>query len=352
MEVIQPYAVTPWEERLSTTIAPDREKAVAAANSTHGIQIATSSSERRGIVGMGGAIYDTLSNEPNRKPVTYSTTLGLRTEQNPYTAELAAIAMAMRYPPPSLIGRQITIFTSNQSALLAIGQPKHQSGQANIREVYQAASALRIRGNHILIAWVPSQGNFELGKEAKEAARRATEQGQLPQCQSHRTKSTTINIAKAMQREKRTLTEEVGRYTREMDTALPGKHTRTIYDALKRREANILAQLRTGMSRLNGYLHRIGVVESDQCACGQATETVKHFLFRCTRWDAYRTQMLERTGTRRGNLSFYLGGKAPSDPERWTPNMDAIRATIKYAMASGRLDTEPEPHSDNSPDPP
>ena len=53
--------------------------------------------------------------------------------------------------------------------------------------------------------------------------------------------------------------------------------------------------------------------------------------------------MLERTDTRRGNLSFYLGGKAPSDPERWTPNMDAVRATIKYAMTSGRLDTEPEP---------
>ena len=105
----------------------------------------------------------------------------------------------------------------------------------------------------------------------------------------------------------------------------------------------ILAQLRTGMARLNGYLHRIGAAESDQCACGQATETVQHFLFRCTRWDAYRTQMLERTETRKGNLSFYLGGKAPSDPERWAPNLDAVRATIRYAMASGRLDTELEP---------
>jgi hypothetical protein len=127
-----------------------------------------------------------------------------------------------------------------------------------------------------------------------------------------------------------------------MDTALPGKHTRTIYDALKRREANILAQLRTGMARLNGYLHRIGAAESDQCACGRATETIKHFLFRCTRWEAYRRQMLKQTETRRSNLSFYLGGKAPSDPEGWTPNMDAVLATIKYAMASGRLDTTPK----------
>jgi len=131
--------------------------------------------------------------------------------------------------------------------------------------------------------------------------------------------------------------------TLEMDTALPGKHTRILYNTLKRKEANVLVQLRTGMARLNGYLYQIGAVESDLCTCGQARETVKHFLFRCTRWEAYRTQMLAHTETRRGNLSFYLGGKALSDPDQWAPDMDAVRATIKFAMATGRLDTEMEP---------
>jgi hypothetical protein len=40
------------------------------------------------------------------------------------------------------------------------------------------------------------------------------------------------------------------------------------------------------------------------------------------------------------NLSFYLGGKARSDPERWKPDMRAVRETIKYALATGRLDRE------------
>ena len=127
-----------------------------------------------------------------------------------------------------------------------------------------------------------------------------------------------------------------------MDTALPGKHTRILYDSLKRRETNVLAQLRTKMARLNGYLHGIGAVESDQCQCSQARETVKHFLFRCARWDTYRTQILAQTDTRRCSLSFYLGGKAPSDPETWAPNMDAVRATIKFTIATGRLDMEVE----------
>jgi hypothetical protein len=118
MEVIQPYVVAPWEDRLPTTIEPDREKAIEAANSAVGIQIATNSSVRKGIIGMGGAIQDTSGNIPDRGPVTYSITVGTRTEQNPYTAELAAIAMAMRCLPPGLLGRQITIFTSSQARYL------------------------------------------------------------------------------------------------------------------------------------------------------------------------------------------------------------------------------------------
>jgi hypothetical protein len=52
--------------------------------------------------------------------------------------------------------------------------------------------------------------------------------------------------------------------------------------------------------------------------------------------------MLEQTDTRRGNLSFYLGGKASSDPDRWVPDLNAVRATVEYAMATRRLDTEIE----------
>jgi hypothetical protein len=209
-------------------------------------------------------------------------------------------------------------------------------------QIYDTVRTLRERDNRIRIAWIPARGDFGLGKKAKEAARRATEQGCSPRGQPYRAKSTTINVARAKQREQRALPEDVGRYSREIDTALPGKHTRTLYDAFKRREARILAQLRTGMARLNGYLHRIGAAESDQCACGQAKETIKHFLFRCTMWATHRTQMLQQTDTRRGSLSFYLGGKAPSDPEPWTPNMDAVRATVKYAIATGRLEAELE----------
>jgi hypothetical protein len=65
---------------------------------------------------------------------------------------------------------------------------------------------------------------------------------------------------------------------------------------------------------------------------------VDHFLFPCRRWTAQRAEMLQCTQTGRGNMSLYLGGKAATDDARWAPDMDAVRATIRLAIATERLD--------------
>jgi hypothetical protein len=187
---------------------------------------------------------------------------------------------------------------------------------------------------------VPSQGEITLKARAKNAARQATAEGRTGS-RKIGAKSIILNIILRDLREKRKLPNGLGKYTTDMDKALLGKHTKLLYDSLKRIEAGILAQLRTGMARLNEYLHRIGASESGQCVCGQASESVKHFLFRCTQWDRQRHELYRVTDTRRGCLSFFLGGKAPSDPVRWTPNIPAVRATIKYAITTGRLKFEP-----------
>lgn len=148
----------------------------------------------------------------------------------------------------------------------------------------------------------------------------------------------TPSVSGAQTAASKGLPENVGRHTKRVDAALPGKHTRQLYDRLSWKEASVLAQLRTGMVRLNGYLYRINVAQTDQCACGQARETVEHFLFRCRKWTTHRTKMLQYTHTHRGNISFFLGGKSPSDDQNWTPNLEAVRASIRFAIATGRLD--------------
>ena len=51
-----------------------------------------------------------------------------------------------------------------------------------------------------------------------------------------------------------------------------------LYNIPDREKASILAQLRTGHSRLNGYLLRTGNTDIDVCECGIERETVPHFL--------------------------------------------------------------------------
>ncbi|KAJ6092560.1 hypothetical protein N7486_007849 [Penicillium sp. IBT 16267x] len=145
-------------------------------------------------------------------------------------------------------------------------------------------------------------------------------------------KSTTLNVAQAHVVTGKGLPENVGKHAK--------RHFQenTLYDRLSWKEASVLAQLRTGMARLNDYLYRINAAETDQCACGQAKETVEHFLFRCRKWTAHRTELLQCTDTYRGNISFFLGGKSPSDDQKWTPNLEAVRASIRFAIATGRLE--------------
>jgi hypothetical protein len=276
VENTREYVVNPWEERIPAIIDPDSEKAVEVANRTEGIYIATSSSERKGMVGMGGAIYDTHSRRTR-----------------PVRGRARGDTMVIQRLPPYLVGREITVFTSNQAAIQVVTQPKHQSGQDNVTQIYGAARKLEGH-NRVLLRWIPAQEGFQLGRDAKKAAQRGTELGKQPEKQVRGAKSTIINWARAKRRKSKTLPEGVGNHLKKIATALPGRHTRILYDALGREKAGVLAQLRTGMARLNGYLHQIGVIESDQCACGRARETVGHFLFNYSLWEMHRDDLSEQ----------------------------------------------------------
>jgi len=285
------------------------------------------------MVGLGFALSDD-------GPVSYAKTLGPRTEQNTYTAELAAVATAVTHLPALVHHMTITILSSNQAALLAIGHPQQQSGQGSIKQIYEKVRALRVRANTVRGQWVASLRTVEVSGRAKRAAKQSTEQGKTPEGESKPAKATILTEMKRAIKAKVALPKDIGKHSQEVDAALPGKHTKEIYDTLNKKEAGTLAQLRTGMARINGYLYRIGVSDTDHCDCGAAKETVKHFLFLCARWDHLRARLLQQLKTRIGDISFCLGGRSKNlelDPSPWKPNMNAVRATIRYAILTGRL---------------
>ncbi|KAF6525751.1 hypothetical protein HZS61_011546 [Fusarium oxysporum f. sp. conglutinans] len=348
MEMIEPYALPPWHRHMVVKYDSDKEAAadvdtgdnVTETSSMRQVLIATSASARNGLVGMGGVVRNTAGGGVNDDVIAkYSVTLGLRDEQNAYMAELEAIAMVLRCMPDGLRHREVIIATRNRSALQAIAKPRQQSGQGTIREIYKHVERLEKGGNTIEMRWVSSTDeSFTLGAKAKAEARKATDSGCRVTNPPKQARSARLRVLLTQRRQRMMLPEGVGGYSKRLDKALPGKHTRTLYDALKRRESDILVQLRTGMARVNRYLHRIGAAETDTCDCGQEEETVEHFLFRCPRWDEQREHMRNVDREMIGNLSFFLGGKTAEDGHRWSPNLGAVRAVIKFAISTGRLD--------------
>ena len=72
----------------------------------------------------------------------------------------------------------------------------------------------------------------------------------LPQKPLPRARSTTLNVARAERGPTRSLPEKVGKLCKRVDIALPGKHTRKLYDQLTAKEASVLAQDKDGNSEI------------------------------------------------------------------------------------------------------
>jgi hypothetical protein len=120
METIEPFALAPWEERMQATLGgqegEEDDKIKELAKAGWAVRIATSSSARNDLVGMGGTVRIPISLARAGKIIeTFSVTLGTTEEHNPYTAELAAIARGLKYLP-EMKYRVIMILTSNRSA--------------------------------------------------------------------------------------------------------------------------------------------------------------------------------------------------------------------------------------------
>jgi len=138
-----------------------------------------------------------------------------------------------------------------------------------------------------------------------------------------------------------------GQFTKELDKALPQRHTRALYGNRTKEDAAILAQLRTNKCRLHGYLAKINASPTELCECGQP-ETVRHFLIECPRWDHQRQALKQAAGTRCGDLPFLLGGWSDAKNrdgtyvdgprEKWKPDRKVVATTIAFAKSTGRLE--------------
>ncbi|KJZ68632.1 hypothetical protein HIM_11977 [Hirsutella minnesotensis 3608] len=182
---------------------------------------------RKGKVGMGGVVRDASRNSADEVLASYSVTLGSSDEQNAYTAGLEAIAVALRRVPLGLHDRDLTIVTSNRSVLQVIGRPRQQSGQCTIREIYGSVEYLWRRGCRVRLRWVRAKNEkFTLGPLAKMQAKRATRDECSAEPATFQARSTTLRLLLNEHARAGQIPERVGKYSKRIDKALPGKHIR------------------------------------------------------------------------------------------------------------------------------
>ena len=212
--------------------------------------------------------------------------------------------------------------------------------------LYEAAGSRKIS-----VQWVPGHAAIMGNDKADRLAKDATAEGAVIPTASM---VTAVPLSMVKSAAKRMAfkpdydafaVSTTGKFTRKVDKALPGKHTLSLYNGLKRSEAAILSQLRTGRARINKYLAKIGAAESELCEHCQQIESIPHLLFTCRKWEPHRTDMRAEHGSRYGDLSYALGGynNAVRDGERskWTPHLKAVRATIEFVLLTKRLDYVP-----------
>ena len=222
LEIINPFTLAPYDERVQINVNRQDEPQTEAGGL---MQIAVSSSARNELVGFGVAIEKQPPRNRKLKFKTFSVTLGARAEQNPFSAELAAMAHVLKIVV-GIKDYKITLLTSNKAAAFTLRNPRRQSGQEFVCQMYKLMSRMRRNGNSIKFHWIPTTEDNKLLGLAKQQARTATQEDALPQERVPRMKSTTLNIARSQAVPSNELRENVGRHAKRVDAALPGKHTR------------------------------------------------------------------------------------------------------------------------------
>ena len=99
-----------------------------------------------------------------------SVTSDARTEQNPFSAELAAMAHTLK-TLAGLKDHRITLTRTNKAAALTLKNPRQQSDQGSVCQIYKLMTRLQKSGNRVSVRWIPTSEDNKLLRLAKEQAR-------------------------------------------------------------------------------------------------------------------------------------------------------------------------------------
>jgi ribonuclease HI len=314
IETIVPYIRPPWWS-LRATLHIDIDK--ESAEKYHlqltprlDRQTAQFYTDGSGInEGIGAAMYSPTDRHTQQRY------LGTSSESMVYAGELEAILMAATYARDltqmqPFIYLKSCIFTDSQAVMRSLAKPKRQSGQGIIRQILDQIDEIYLRTPtySVQIDWVLGHVGIDGNEMADQAAKAAAIEKLNPLPQPTILKSARVNeihqTIKMVRQTDWTNGKRTAKHLRDITKQNMSKQkprrtkpSSQIYGNLsKRKHIAWIARLRTGHVSLNGYLKRFNIIEDATCECGEAKETVHHFLMVCPMYERLRDKMRREVG--------------------------------------------------------
>ena len=265
--------------------------------------------------------------------------LGGSSESMVYAGELEGILMAVTHAK-DLTQINTRIFSDSEAAMRSLAKPRRQSGQAIIGRILDVIDAIFLStpSYNMQLEWVPGHVGIEGNEKADQAAKSAAIEKINPSpsptiLRSARANQVHQEIEQEHQRQwvngKHTAAQLRNITKRNMTKRKPRrtKPSLRIYENLnKRMHIAWIARLRTGHVSLNGYLNRFNIVDDATCpGCGDAKETVHHFLMVCPKYEKARDQMRKKVGVGGMKLEKLLG-----DHRRIKDTLEFIGGTERF----------------------
>lgn len=227
---------------------------------------------------------------PTGIETTYQNEVGRKATCSVLTAELLAIAPALDAIAKEDCYPLVRVITDSQRALRAIAEgqcaPAHRAALATVIRRLKKAIPTQ---HQIVLAWVPAHkgvpGNEAADKAAKDVGASHLKIPRQPYYACEEIgRIKLLDERRHARKPRHDKRPESGKYTWKLDQALPGKHTRKLYDGLTSYGASILIQARTEHCYLRSCLFGLKLSDTSECECGAGRETTRHVILQCQRW--------------------------------------------------------------------